>query len=38
VSPTLSELSDTLESFAAETLGKKIGQLISGGNFMNFNI
>jgi hypothetical protein len=38
VSPTLSELSDTFENFAVETLGKVIGQLLSGGNFKDFDI
>ena len=40
MSPTLSELSDTFENFAVETLGKVvIGQLLSaGGNFKDFDI
>ena len=38
MSPTLSELSDTFENFAVETLSEIIGQLLSGGNLENFDI
>ncbi len=38
MSPTLSELSNTFESFAVEALGEVIGQLVSSGNFEHLNI
>ena len=38
MSPTLSELSNAFENLAVETLGKIIGQLLSGGNLENFDI
>ena len=38
MSPTLSKLSNTFENFAVETLGKIIGQLLSGRNLENFDI
>lgn len=38
MSPTLSELSNSFENFAVETLGKVIGQLFCSGDLENFNI
>ena len=38
VSPTLSKLSNALEIFSVEALGKAVGQLVSSGNLEHFDI
>ena len=38
VSPTLSKLSNALENFSVEALGKVVGQLVSSGNLEHFDI